>query len=119
MYKIKLTIPKNTPANNPAKAEVTVEPGVVRKIEILFPADTEYKAHVRFKHGDHIFEPSNPEEWLEGEYHPIIIYTKYFIRSHPYKIIMEGYNEDTTYDFTVRAHITMVMPLIPVKEGER
>lgn len=99
-YFIDLTIPKNTPKDEPVSTEIILLPCTVTKVQVVFPTGCAHLAHVEYRYQEHKMWPHNQEEWFEGNGTVIEFDTEIAIKKEPFKIAMIGYNDDDKYDHT-------------------
>jgi len=104
IYTAKLTIPANTPRDSPVSVSVSLEKAVLVRISIRIPPGHEALAGLRIKYGRLQLWPEEPDTWLSGD-DEAITWDEYFVLpDDPTRLILEGYNEDDTYEhsFLVR-----------------
>jgi len=100
-YFAKLTIPANTPADNPAIVEVEVEGDVLAELAYLIPPGWTALAHFAVFYGIKQIYPVEAGTWVTGDnlYRPVAL--RWHLPESPAKLTIKGYNQDDTYPHTV------------------
>jgi len=100
-YFFKLTIPANTPEDQPAVTTVEVEGEVLDELAYLIPRGWSALAHFSLFYGIKQIYPKEPGTWVTGDrlYRQVPI--KWRLPESPCKLTLKGYNEDDTYPHTI------------------
>jgi len=96
-----LKIPANTPENSPVEKKIEIEPGIVHRWEVLFPAGCHCLARFAILDGEsHVF-PVGKGNWLRGEDETIAFEDRWRTPDRPTELRLLGWNEDQLYDHTL------------------
>jgi len=100
-YFTKLTIPANTPEDQPAVTTVEVEGEVLDELAYLIPPGWSALAYFSLFYGIKQIYPYEAGTWVTGDnlYRQVPI--KWRLPESPCKLTLKGYNEDDTYPHTV------------------
>ncbi|RLC86240.1 MAG: hypothetical protein DRJ03_09350 [Chloroflexi bacterium] len=109
-YNFTITIPANTPRDDPQKVELELTRGIIAGGQIYFPAGCHGLAHVVICDGNGQLYPSNADETFHGEDGAIPLVGRYLLDSAPYKLYAKAWNLDDTYDHTVQLTINVLSP---------
>ena len=116
-YDFDLSIPANTPESDPVTVEFKVPAGMITRVRIMIPEGCFGLVHVRIMHYEYQVWPSNPGEWYEGDGVQIEFDESYRLEEDWNPIRIEGYNEDDTYDHTIRVGLSVQPPSVTWGEG--
>jgi len=105
IYKFQFTIPKNTPETAKIEKTMRICPGIIHRIEIMFPPGCAALAHVEIYHHTVQMWPSNPETDFASDGETIAFREFYLIDEIPAELIAKMWNEDDTYDHTITIRI--------------
>jgi len=98
IYTAVLTIPANTPKDDPRKTQVELKRAVLTEISIRIPAGHHALTGIRILYGDLQLFPEEVGTWLQGD-DEVIDWQEYFeLPDDPTRLRIEGYNEDDTYE---------------------
>lgn len=100
IYETRLTIPKNTPAAAPESAVMPVHPGLLKRVEIVFPAGCVGLVHLRIFYWEHQIYPSNPDSDFSGDDAHLEFDEDMELTGLPFEFRIEGWNLDDTYEHT-------------------
>ena len=98
IYQHSYTYPANGSFSTRVKTSLSLDKGLVYRIEIDFPPGSCGLLKLRIMKNTRQLWPFPPGEWFRGERTLISFDETHFIRSSPYEVVIEGYNEDTYYD---------------------
>lgn len=107
LYVLALTIPANTPQDEPCEVELQLTDGVVTHVEVEFPAGCAGLAHSYATQGVHQVWPTNPEADLCSDNHVIAWDDYQDLDTDPRTLTVGGWNEDDTYDHTITWRIEL------------
>ena len=93
-----ITVPKNTPINNPYKETLLAVKGVIHRVIIVIPPGHLGLTGLRILHESTTIAPSNPDGWFRGDDVRIDYNERYEIKSSPALIEFQAYNLDQTFD---------------------
>ena len=107
-YDYTLTIPPNTLITKPVTKIVTVSPGLVDRVMIIFPTGVAALAHIRILRGTHQVWPSNLDGDFASDGEFLDFSENYPLQDAPYEFILSGWNDDDSYThkLIVRFNIT-------------
>ena len=107
LFVASVNVPAGTPANNPVKKTIRLEPGVLRKVEIVFPFGCNCLVGVKIAHGEKIIIPRNAKEWVVGNGETVHIDTLLEHYDEPFELTIYASSPGTNYDHTVyfRFHV--------------
>jgi len=108
LYCYTLTVPAGTPENNPVKQTISLEPGVLRRIEVVFPFGTNCMVKVRIKHGEKVIVPANADAWLVGNGETVRIDMLMEYLDRPFELVVEVASPGTNYDHTIYLRFEVV-----------
>ena len=96
-----ITIPANTPQTSPVRVQVKVPAGIIRKVWVLIPYGHKALAHLIIRHGETQIIPWHGDIHGDGEQ---LVFDEVYELPTDDTLILEGWNEDSTYDhrFIVR-----------------
>lgn len=96
-----LTIPSGTTAADPARQVMILTSGLVILVDIFFVPDCAGLVGVRIKHREHVAWPTNTDTWIVRNESGPRWEEDYDLSVAPHELILEGYNEDDTYEHDV------------------
>src|SRR5574341_393433 len=108
IYETRLTIPKNTPATSPQTAVIPVHPGIVKRLEIVFPAGCVGLVHLQVFYWEHQIWPSNPDADFSGDDAHLEFEEDLEIVDLPFEFRVEGWNLDDTYEHTPIVRVLII-----------
>ncbi len=108
IYETRLTIPANTTQAQAVETDVSIHPGTVTVLEILFPTGCAGLVHVQILHWVRQIWPSNPNSDFTGNGDPMTFAEDYEVLDPPFFFTVRGWNTDELYPHTpiVRFQIT-------------
>jgi hypothetical protein len=86
--------------------------GVVHDIIIDFPAGCQYLCKVRIAKANTSIWPRNQGAYYSFEDFPLPIHDSWVLKEGESEMVLEGYNEDTTEDHTIRVTVQVSDPEI-------
>jgi hypothetical protein len=109
-YVVKLTVPKNTPERSPANAELTPAVGSIERGRIMFPLNAAGLVGVRLLDRSSVFMPApgSVTPWVTGDGVTIEWEEDYRLSGAPFRLVVEAYNIDDTYDRTIEVRLEIV-----------
>jgi len=110
LFSYPVTIPHNTPKDNPLIQRLTITRGVVRRIGIFFPFGCMGLVKCRIRYGDHPVFPANIDGYVYSDNETIEAEYFVYMNTPPYELVFEAYNEDEVFDHTVNVRLN-VLPL--------
>lgn len=66
LFVYSLNVPAGTAEDNPATLNCKLEPGVLKRIDVIFPFGCNCLVKVKILHGEKIIVPKNADAWLVG-----------------------------------------------------
>ena len=112
-YAWHVTVPSNTPADDPIRQVLHLSAGWVDRIRVGFPAGCAGLVGVRIKRFEFQILPLTPEEWLRWDGIMIDAKVDYRIDAEPYDLIAEAYNLDDSYSHEIAIHVEVQERSIP------
>jgi len=108
IYETRLTIPPNTSQADAVSTDVSIHPGTVTVLEVLFPTGCAGLVHVQIQHWHRQVWPNNPDGDFSGNGSPMTFAEDYEVVDPPFFFTVIGWNEDEFYPHTpiVRFQIT-------------
>jgi hypothetical protein len=98
IYTEEIIIPANTPESSPITKETTIQGYFLEKVHVLIPHGHQALAGLRIKYGLKQIIPYEEGTWIKGEGESLTFTPLYELPEYTCKLILEGYNEDDTYD---------------------
>lgn len=108
LFSFPITIPANTPANNPTTQTLKLDLGVITTVGIRFAAGCHGMVQVRLLKDESILVPLNKDTWLNGDDETVNNDVYYEFTSTPYELKFVGSSPGTTYDHTVLVRINVL-----------
>jgi len=93
-----LTIPPNTPKDNPKEAKITLEGDILTEITIVIPPGHAALTGIALLYGIEQIAPLPSGEWFTGDDERIAWVERWGIPEGKAEITLRGYNEDDTYE---------------------
>jgi len=100
-YFTKLTIPKNTPSDNPATKTIEIEGEVLAEIAFLIPPGWTALAHFAVFYGIKQIYPAELGTWVTGDNLYRHVPLRWRLPEPNTTLTIKGYNQDDTYPHTV------------------
>lgn len=100
IYEAALPIPKLTPRSTPVSVDIPVHPGVLRHVEVFFPAGCSGLAHVVIWYWERQVFPGNPDGYFTGDGLSLVFDEDMEVTGVPYVFRAYGWNDDDTYQHT-------------------
>lgn len=105
LYCLEITVPANTPKENPVEKEVEIQEDVIVKVSIRFPPGPSGLLKVAVFYGEEQITPFHEHEWIAGD-DEVVEDTLYFkCPEKPCPITIKAYNLDEAYDHTALVRI--------------
>ena len=109
IYSEKLTIPANTPENNPVSLDIVIQQKYITKMEIGFPDGCNYMVEAKIQYGIKQFWPEDPDTWIIGNGETISWEERYEMPSVNETLTVYGASPGTSYDHNLVIRI-MTLP---------
>ncbi len=106
-YDWDITIPANTLESQPYKEELKLDYGVLKQVDIKFPAGCHGMVKVRLKRWGFQLVPLSSDEWVTGDDETVPTERQYKLLEVPIFLTLEACSPDTIYDHTISVHITI------------
>ena len=110
-----ITIPHNTEKTDALKQDIELCYGIIREVNIYFPAGCHGLVYVKLKQGLHSVLPLGHPNYFAGNDINIKLNVGIDMTDYPYLLQFEGYNVDDTYDHTIHLLINIQVPEITHK----
>jgi len=108
IYQATITTPKQTFESNKQKTVLTVNKGLVHRIEVLFPSGSAGLLRCQIFDRGYQAWPTTAHEWFRGDDDVISFDDTYLKSSPPYEFNIFTYNLDDTYEHDVIVRIGLV-----------
>ena len=109
-YAWDITIPANTPCNDPITKILKLDKGTISKVGIKFPSGCHGMVKVRLYRYEQQLVPLNRDGWITGDDEVVEYRLFYPLTEKPYELKFVGCSPGTNYDHTVTVRIE-VQPL--------
>ena len=96
-----INVPAGTPEDKPVEQVIKLKPGVLTKIQVLFPFGCNAMVKVKILHGEKIIVPANPEKWLVGNGETVNITLALEHYDEPFQIKVLAASPGTSYEHTI------------------
>jgi hypothetical protein len=106
-YDFPLAIPRNTLASAPVQLEAVLVPGVVTRVELVFPRGCFGLAHVQIWEANHQLWPSNPDEDFAADDEVLRWSEEQPLTLAGATLTLKGWNDDDAYQHTVRCRFAV------------
>ena len=116
LYVEELSVPAGTPENSPVTKKIRLEPGVLKKIEVLFPFGCNCLVKVKIKRGGKVIVPANADMWLVGNGETVSIELLLEELAEPFELELVACSPNTQYDHTIYFRFHIVPPEIAFPE---
>lgn len=105
-----LTVPANTPDTNPVAKKMTLKPGVIKRIEVLFPFGCNGLVKAWVKHGEIQIVPYNAEGRLQGSGEALGDNVYYEIPDEPAEITVYASSPGSAHEHTLYIRVWVYSP---------
>lgn len=100
IYEQRVIIPKNTPEAGYVEEVLPVHPGILKQVEVIFPAGCVGLVHLQIFYWGHQLFPSNPDSSFSGDDAHLVYEEDLEITEVPLEFTIRGWNLDDTYQHT-------------------
>lgn len=90
------------------KTPIKVNKGVIYQVWVDFPPGCAGLVKLRVYHEGHPFLPVNKDNYLRGNAYVYKLPVYHEVRESPSILIVEGWNEDDTYDHTIQVVFSII-----------
>lgn len=118
IYEVACYTPANTPATDPVITAITVAPGVVDSVEVVFPSGCSGLAHMQVYRALHQLWPANPGASFTGDGNPIRWQEDYPMYDQPLELLVVTWNEDDTFPHTPVLRVNLLRQSQPPNAGD-
>lgn len=108
IYETRLTILPSTLPEAPASVVLPVNPGILTRVEIIFPAGCCGLVHLQVFYYEHQIYPSNPDSDFSGDDSHLEFTEDLELRGAPFEFRIDGWNYDDTYQHTPIFRLTIL-----------
>jgi hypothetical protein len=105
LYPVYVTVPRNTPPDDPHVESVEVEGNVITEIDILIPYGHMALTGISFWYGDDQIHPTPKGSWIKGNEIWITHKTRILLPERYNVITVKAFNLDEVYDHTFYVYI--------------
>lgn len=102
IYNYSLTIPVSTSISDPLEQSITLVPGIIRKLDIEFPAGCQGRVGVQIWRSIHQLWPTNDQAWFVSDDYTISFPEEYELEEIPWELTLKGYNTSTSQPHTIK-----------------
>jgi len=107
LFQKTVTIPANTPEDEPLTSEIMLSVGVMKSLRIYYPPGHAGLTHVQVWLQDYQLLPWERGEWATGDDLSIVDNSQRVIYEKPTILKVVGWNEDTQYNHNVYVFVEM------------
>jgi len=115
IYSKNIEIPTNTEQDDPSTLLLNLCYGIIRQIDIGFPAGCHGLVGIKLKRGLHSLFPVGEQNWFTGDDVNISFDEQYMLLYEPFHLSIEAYNLDDTYNHTIVFRIGVELPGVTAK----
>lgn len=101
IYNFTITTDLNTTYANRKLTRIVLAPGIVHRLEILFPPGPAGLLHVLITDGLHQVWPTNPDEDFASDDEVVAFNEYYEMRRRPFELQVYTWNLDDSYNHTL------------------
>jgi len=118
IFNYNITIPANTPQNNPIRRVLKLTYGIIHFLEILSSYGCAGMVYCAIYEGEHQVFPTNPDDYFRLTGVPIQGREFYPIVNFPFELEFRGWSPGTRYEHVVTVRLWMLRPweLMPFSE---
>ena len=109
-YPYTITIPSGTTRDDPARLEIALTYGIIIQVGYFFIPDCAGYVGARVKHREHVVWPTNPDTWYVRNEGGESWEEDFDLTVAPHTLVLEGYNEDDSYEHEVEFSFTVKAP---------
>ena len=114
MYKIRRSVPANTPRNNPDWQKLKISKGTIIQWIIFMPDECADLLQLQVYYHGHPVLPFNEDQWMYGFFIPTSIPDKLEIDAAPFYLDIYAVNLDDAYSHEYNLYVN-IEPKKPVK----
>jgi len=107
-YELRLVVPKSTTEIAPVESTLTVHPGVVREVNVLFPRGCAQLAHAQILRWGQQVWPSDPNQDFSGDGETIDFVEEFHVEDPPYTFTLRAWNDDDTFPHTITLRVAVL-----------
>jgi len=107
-YTVELSIPPNTPEDNPVEKTLGIQGAILERVHFLIPSGHQSLARLAIFYGIRQIFPKQPGTWLKGEDESFSMRIGWRLPESKVKITLKGWNEDDTYQHTFYLRLEVV-----------
>jgi len=111
-----ITIPPNTPSEAFFSQTLRLSRGIIKRIDLVFPAGCAGLVGVRLLKQAFQVIPLNYPKWIETDGETVSIQTEIYLTEIPYELEFQGYNLDDTFEHTIRVRVLMEPSSLPFRQ---
>ncbi len=108
IYERSITIPPNTPAEDPTRVDFAVDRGVIHYLEVEFPAGCAALAHLVIYYNSRQVFPSEADQDFASDNHVVQLNEYLPIDLEPLELSLRGWSDDDTYGHTLRVRVGLL-----------
>lgn len=106
IYSEKLTVPADTPEDNPVSLDITLNEKFITKMAVGFEDGCAWMVKCRIQYGIKVFFPSRPETYLIGNNETIEWEERFEMPSIGEKLTVYAWSPGTKYDHDISIRIS-------------
>lgn len=111
LYAYDITIPADTPESNPIVHTLKLNPGVLTKVSVKFPAGCHGLVKIRILKFETNLVPLNRDGWITGDNEAIVADEYFELDERPYELKLIGCSPGTSYPHTISVRL-VILPRI-------
>jgi len=100
-----VTVPANTPPEEPVEVGLSVEGDILERVGFLFPPGCCCLAGIQLRYGEDLILPEEEGTWIVGDSESFWAHLSWELPEHPCPLRLLAYNEDTYYDHTIYVRV--------------
>jgi hypothetical protein len=108
IYDYAIPTPANTPESAPVETVITLPPGRLAHVDILFPSGCAGLAHVQIYRALHQLWPANAGGSFIGDGQVVSWDDDYMLTDEPLDLVAVTWNDDDTYPHTITVRINVL-----------
>jgi len=117
LYVLSLTVPANTPEDNPAKADIEIQEKIISLFSLHLPPGCAGLVKARVKYGPKVFWPCPEDAWITGDSETITFSEHFELPETPCRLTLEACSPGTSYEHTIILRLG-TLPLAAAKPWE-
>ena len=105
VYNFNIEVPQDGSVATSQATRLKLTAGVIHQVEVYFPAGCAGLVHCHINDGLYQVWPSNPDDNMFGDDSLFSFEEDYELDTDPYELTVYAWNEDDTYNHTIRVSL--------------